>query len=86
MPRMRRAALERRQRPQLALGVWQYVSGQKTYEELPVGTKWDILVLGRGGREYWERLREAVENGEIEVSEDKIHCISDEPLLSEFGK
>jgi hypothetical protein len=36
-----------------------------------------------GGREYWERIREAVENGEVEVSEDKIHRIGDEPLLQE---
>jgi hypothetical protein len=62
--------------------VWQYITGEKNYDELAVGTKWDLLVLP-GGREYWERIREAVENGEVEVSEDKIHRIGDEPLLQE---
>jgi hypothetical protein len=82
MPRMRRAAIERRQRPQLALGVWQYITGEKTYEELSVGTKWDLLMLPNGP-EYWERVLQAVESGQIEVSEDKIHRIDDEPLLPE---
>jgi hypothetical protein len=82
MPRLRRAARERRQRPQLALGVWQYISGQKTYDKLSVATKWDLLVLP-GGREYLERLREAVENDELEISEEKIHCMSDAPLLED---
>lgn len=81
MPRMRRSARERRQRPRLAVGVWEYITGQKSYEELSLGTKWDVLVLGRGGREYWDRLREAVENGDLVVSDEKIHRMGDEPLL-----
>jgi hypothetical protein len=54
----------------------------KPYDSLSIGTKWDLLVLP-SGREYWNRIREAVANGEIEVSEDKIHCMGDEPLLPE---
>jgi hypothetical protein len=81
MPRLRRAARERRQRPQLAAGVWEWLQG-KPYEQLSIGTKWDLLILP-SRREYWKRIREAVANGEIEVSEDKIHCVGDEPPLQE---
>jgi hypothetical protein len=79
MPRLRRAARERRQRPQLALGVWQVISGQKTYEELTERDKWNYLIL-RGDAAYWARIREAVADGSIEISAEKDHYANDPPL------
>jgi hypothetical protein len=81
MPRLRRSARERRQRPQLALEVWQWLADGKPYESLQTGTKWDLLVLPSHDHHWRDRVREAVENGEIEVSADKIHRMGDEPLL-----
>jgi hypothetical protein len=80
MPRMRRAALARRERPQLAAEVWEWLQG-KPYESLQTGTKWDLLVLPSHDRDWCDRVRQAVENGEIELSADKIHRMGDEPLL-----
>ena len=80
MPRLRRAARQRRQRPQLAAEVWEWLQG-KPYESLQTGTKWDLLVLPSCDRDWRERVREAVEAGEIEISADKIHRMGDEPLL-----
>jgi hypothetical protein len=51
----------------LALGVWQVISGQKTYEELTERDKWNYLIL-RGDAAYWARIREAVADGSIEIS------------------
>jgi hypothetical protein len=85
MPRMRRAAIERRQRTQLALGVWQWLQGA-AYESLSQGTKWDLLILTTHERDacaFWRRICEAVESGEIEVSLDKVHRAGDEPLLAD---
>jgi hypothetical protein len=76
------AKATRREVPELALGVWEYISGQKAYAELSVATRWDLLMLP-AGQEYRDRIREAVANGEIGMSKDKIHCIGDEPLLPE---
>jgi hypothetical protein len=84
MPRMRRTAIEKRQKPQLALGVWEHLNG-KPYEELSVGTKWDLLVLPTcepNESAFWKRIREAVENGELEVAVDKVHRIGDPPLVA----
>jgi hypothetical protein len=81
MPRMRRSAIERRQRPQLALEVWQWLAEGKPYESLQTGTKWDLLVLPSHDRDWRDRICEAVEAGEIEISADKIHRMGDEPLL-----
>jgi hypothetical protein len=66
----------------LALGVWEYITGQKTYAELSVATRWDLLMLP-AGQEYRDRIREAVTNGQLQVSKDKIHCMRDEPLVQD---
>jgi hypothetical protein len=80
MPRLRRSARERRQQPQLAAEVWEWLQG-KLYERLQTGTKWDLLVLPSHDHDWRDRICEAVEAGEIEISADKIHRMGDEPLL-----
>jgi hypothetical protein len=84
MPRMRRAARERSHRPQLALGVWEWLrSGRQGYESLPVATRWDIFILNGaddwGG--FWTAVIKAVENDDLEVSPDKVHKVGDPPLV-----
>ena len=80
MPRMRRAALARRERPQMAAEVWAWLQG-KPYESLQTGTKWDLLVLPSHDRNWRERIREAVAAGQIAIDVDKIHRMSDPPLI-----
>src|SRR5438477_13190618 len=80
MPRLRRSARERRQQPQLAAELWEWLQG-KPYERLQTGTKWDLLVLPSHDHDWRYRVREAVENGEIEVSAGKVHRMGDEPLF-----
>ena len=85
MPRLRRAALHRRQRPQLNEQIWLWLQGKKSYDELPEANKWDYFVVTRGHfrneSEYWVRVHQAVLNGEIEVSPDKVHYMDDAPLV-----
>jgi hypothetical protein len=99
MPRLRRQARQRRARPQLAAGVWEYLQGKKTYEKLDEGTKWDLLLLegnvvnqwippdGPPNRveRFWDRIVAAVEAGDIEVSPEKKHCVGDQPLIPMTG-
>ena len=86
MPRLRRAALHRRQRPQLNEQIWLWLQGKKSYDELPEANKWDYFVVTRGHfrneSEYWDRVHQAVLNGEIEVSPDKVHYATDAPLVT----
>jgi hypothetical protein len=87
MPRLRRAARQRRERPQIAAGLWEWVRGAKGYNELPEENKWDWLILSaplRGSSdtaEFWKRVRRGVANGTIQVSPDKQHYMSDAPLV-----
>jgi len=71
-------------RPQLASGVGEYACGRKTFDELSTGNKWDVLILQIHERDipvFWDRVRNEVLEGRIECSEDKIHMLTDEPLL-----
>jgi len=85
MPRLRRGTRERRQRPEVSQGVWEWLSGQKTYEQLATDTKWEILILEthelRDIAGFWRRLRQAVEDGQIEVNAEREHYLVDAPLL-----
>ena len=42
MPRLRRAAMQRRERPQLNQQIWLWLQGKKTYDEL--ATQFQLLV------------------------------------------
>jgi hypothetical protein len=84
MPRMRRAAIKRRQKPQLALGVWEWLQG-KPYETLSQGTKWDLLILTTRERDackFWRRVREAVLSDELEVSPDVLHRAGEAAVIA----
>jgi hypothetical protein len=85
MPRLRRQGRRRRERPQLAIGVWRWLqSGGENWETLDEGTKWDTWMLTDGrifDPEFWERVIAAVEAGEIEISTTKEHCQWDPPLF-----
>lgn len=95
MPRLRRAARQRRQKPQLAAEIWEWLCGRKSYDELAVATKFELLILegpavnqwnppdGPPDRveQFWERVRQAVEEGKIEVSATKEHFAWDQPLI-----
>jgi len=83
MPRLRRAARERRTRPELAQGVWEWLRGCP-YDDLPEGNKWDLLILETHEHDidaFWDAIYAAVESGEIAVSPTKQHCFGDRPLL-----
>lgn len=84
MPRLRRQARAKRERPQLAAGVWEWLEGKKTYEELPEENKFDLLILTTGvnnEEEFWARITAAVKAAEIEISTDKAHYSADPPLI-----
>jgi hypothetical protein len=65
--------------------IWLWLQGKKTYDELPEANKWDYFVLTgghfRNESEYWDRVHQAVLNGEIEVSPEKVHYFDDGPLI-----
>jgi hypothetical protein len=87
MPRLRRQARQKRIRPQLAAGVWAWLQGKKTYEELPEDNKFDLLILTTGVRsekKFWDRITAAVKAGEVEISEEKEHYSADPPLLPDL--
>jgi hypothetical protein len=84
MPRLRRQARRRRERPQLAIGVWKWLRDSTVWDSLDDGTKWDTFFLAGGSIDdpkFWKPITRAVEAGEIEVSETKKHCDGDPPLL-----
>ena len=85
MPRLRRAAMKRRERPQLNAAVWEWLkSGMADTETLSDATRWDIFFLDADEKDadsFWTRIHQAVLDGEIEVSETKMHCQGDPPLL-----
>ena len=94
MPRLRRQARQKRARPQLAIGVWEWLEGKKTREELPQSTHWDIFVLQKEPgkwryteppdnrvERFWDRIVGAVKAGDLEVSETKVHEFADPPLF-----
>jgi hypothetical protein len=85
MPRLRRKALERRQRPQLNEEIWQLETGRKSYDQLSQLAKWSHLVLPCD-RKYWDGVLEKVEAGEIEVVVDVVHRIGDAPLLPDWTR
>jgi len=71
----------------LAIGVWEWLSGKKPYEELPDDTKFDLLILTSGVRsekEFWDRITAAVKAGEIEISTEKEHYAADPPLIPDL--
>ena len=83
MPRLRRQARERRARPELARGVWEWLQG-RPYDDLPDGNKWDLFMLEMHEQDleaFWDRVYAAVEAGKLAISETKKHCLGDEPLL-----
>jgi len=87
MPRLRRAALHRRERPQLNEEVWRWLLGHKSNGELGEDTKWDIFMLEnyplqRDLDAFWNRVRQAVHAGEIEVSPEKVHRMGDPQLVT----
>jgi hypothetical protein len=84
MPRLRRQARQKRQRQQLAIGVWRWLRDGTAWESLDDGTKWDTFFLAGGlvdDQKFWEPIIAAVEAGELEISETKQHCQGDPPLL-----
>jgi hypothetical protein len=89
MPRLRRVTLQRREKPELNAELYEWVTGEKTYEELSVPAKWHRMILETGlrtsedFRKFWSAVRSGVESGAIEISRDKVHKMSDPPLLGE---
>src|ERR1035438_170565 len=95
MPRLRRQARQKRARAQLAVGIWEWLQGKKTYEELDEETKWNKFVLegpvihhwippdGPPDRveRFWDKVVAAVEAGEIEVSAEMQHYCFESPLI-----
>ena len=62
MPRLRRAARERRTRPELAQGVWEWLRG-RPYDDLAEGNKWDLLILETHEHDidaFWDAIYAAV--------------------------
>jgi hypothetical protein len=100
MPRLRRSARERRLKPKLNAEVWAWLNG-KPEEELSTAGRWAVYILegpavhawrppdGPPDRvdQFWDRVYEAVENGDLEVAEDVEHNFADPPLvdLEQFG-
>ena len=83
MPRLRKAARLKRERPKLAPGIWEWLAGKKTFEELDEMSKVEILVLETPHREirkFWDRVRQAVLDGDLEVSPDAKHYLGDQLL------
>jgi hypothetical protein len=83
MPRLRRRAIDRRQRPQLSLGAWEYLTRRKDYDDLSISQRWDLLLLPVHNPVWRDRILAAVEAGDIEVSADKIHLIGDAAVLDD---
>jgi hypothetical protein len=88
MPRLRRAARERRQLPQLSEEVWLWLSGVLSYEAMSESGKLSRLILetpvrGHELRDFWNKVRERVETGAIRVDPDAIHRLGDPSLLGE---
>ena len=83
MPRLRRQARQRRTRPELARGVWEWLQG-RAYDDLPEGNKWDLFLLEMNQDDperFWDRAYAAVEAGELAISDTKEHCFGDESLF-----
>lgn len=56
------------------------------YTELSTETKCDLMILeparsNETSSNFWERLKAAVVAGEIEICDDKVHKITDAPLI-----
>jgi hypothetical protein len=85
MPRLRRQARQRRERPQLNTAVWEWLkAGRPATETLADTTRWDIFFLDADEphkETFWKLIYRAVLDGEIELSETKMHCQGDARLL-----
>ena len=84
MPRLRRARMNRRERPQLNTAIWKWLkAGRSATENLSDATEWEIFFLESGEKDpdsFWNRVKQAVLDGQIEISETKVHY-QDDPLL-----
>ena len=65
--------------------VWEWLKeGRPAEETLADATRWDIFFLDADEPHkdtFWKRIYRAVLDGEIEVSETKMHCQGDARLL-----